>query len=128
MWSTPAKVVGGLMVVAISFATTLHLLKRYTNKCISGDLIALSPPFKSFGGKAFVAGTQVPDGDSTGEPLRSTLVLCEDEKRLGPARSLHTDIRDKGLGRYSHWGADVIFSTSDNSDPNTNHRHYAYVR
>jgi hypothetical protein len=128
MWSTLAKVVGGLMVVAISFGTTLHLLKRYTNKCMSGDLVALNPPFGSFGGKAFIAGLQVPDGDSNGEPSRSTLILCEDERRLGPAHISHGDIRDKGLGRYSHWGVDMIFSTSDNSDPNSNHRRYAYVR
>jgi hypothetical protein len=128
MWSTLAKIVGGLMVVAISFGTTLHLLKRYTNKCISGDLIPLNPPFKSFGEKAFVLAIQVPDGDSSGQPLRSTLILCEDERQLGPAHSLHADIRAKGLGRYSHWGTDVIFSTSDNADPNTNHRRYSYVR
>jgi hypothetical protein len=127
MWSTLAKIVGGLMVVAISFGTTLHLLKRYSNKCISGDVIALNPPFGSFGEKTFITGTAVPDGDSSGQPLRSTLILCEDEKRLGPAHTLHVEIRAKGLGRYSHWGKDVIFSTSDNSDPNTNRRHYSYV-
>jgi pectate lyase len=124
---TLAKIVGGMMVVAISFATTFHLLKRYTNICIGGNPITASAPFKSFGEKGFIAGVQVANGDSSGEPSRSTLILCEDEKRLGPAHSLHTDIRDKGLGRYSHWGAEVVFSTSDNSDPNTNHRRYSYV-
>jgi hypothetical protein len=128
MWSTLAKIIGGLMVVAISFAVTLHLLKRYTNICIGGDLIALKPPFKSFGEKGFIAGAQVPGGDSNEEPTRSTLILCEDEKRLGPVHSLHADIQSKGSGRYSHWGASVIFSTSDSSDPNTNHRYYSYVR
>jgi hypothetical protein len=31
------------------------------------------------------------------------------------------------MGRYSHWCDGLIFSTSDNSDPNTNKRRYGIV-
>jgi hypothetical protein len=60
--------------------------------------------------------------------LQSTLVISEDGKPLGPPHSYHIEIKEKGSGRYSHWGAAtasvVIFSTSDNSDPRTNGRRY----
>ncbi|MBV8755451.1 MAG: hypothetical protein JO328_21565 [Hyphomicrobiales bacterium] len=124
------KVTGALMVIAVSFGITLFYLQRsghVVNDCKSDDLLALKPPFGSYGGKAFVAAFQVPDGDSTQQPKRSTIVLCEDEKRLGPGHTSHDEIRAKGLGRYSHWGFDVVFSSSDNSDPNTNHRRYSYL-
>ncbi len=59
---------------------------------------------------------------------RSTLILLEDDKPLGPAHSAHADIRREGKGRWSHWGARTIwFSTSDNSDPRTNGRQYKVV-
>ena len=52
--------------------------------------------------------------------------LLEDGKPLGPAHALHQSIRDEGGGRYSHWtGNALIFSTSDNSDPNANGRDYS---
>ncbi len=56
---------------------------------------------------------------------KSMLVLYEDGKPLGPPRSAHRDIREKGQGRYSHWGRESLyFSASDNTDPRTNGRKY----
>jgi hypothetical protein len=55
----------------------------------------------------------------------SSLQLYEDGKALGPAHSPHSDIRSQGHGRFSHWGATVYFSTSDNSDPRANGRRYS---
>jgi len=52
------------------------------------------------------------DADST-----SRLELFEDEEPLGPAHALHSDIREVGAGRYSHWGPWLYFSTSDGTDP-----------
>jgi len=62
--------------------------------------------------------------DETG---RSPIRLFEDGEPLGPAHCGHDDIRTLGRGRYSHWGAKVYFSASDNSDPNTNGRVYSVV-
>ena len=55
----------------------------------------------------------------------SRLALFEDGKALGPAHASHDDIRRLGAGRYSHWGAQLYFSTSDNTDPRGNGRHYS---
>lgn len=63
------------------------------------------------------------------DPDVRKLRLLEDGKELGPADAIHDDIRHVGQGRYSHWKAtdgsvSIYFSTSDNSDPNTNGRTY----
>lgn len=63
--------------------------------------------------------------DNVKDNVGSKLVLYEDGKRLGPAHSIHDDIRQKGQGRFSHWGKYVYFSASDNSDPNTNGKKYS---
>lgn len=56
---------------------------------------------------------------------KSTLMLYEDGRPLGPPRSVHQDIRKKGSGRYSHWTREgLYFSASDNTDPRTNGRKY----
>ena len=68
--------------------------------------------------------------DSATRPTRSRLQIYENGKALGPAHSIHADIRAKGLGRFSHWnsgsGVTLRFSSSDNSDPRTNGRIYSF--
>ena len=54
----------------------------------------------------------------------SPVVVCEDDRALGPPHSPHDEIRDLGGGRFSHWGGYVLFSTSDGSDPRINSRRY----
>jgi hypothetical protein len=54
----------------------------------------------------------------------STLTLTENGRELGPAHSLHDHIAKEGAGRFSHWGQDLIFSSSDETDPRTNNREY----
>lgn len=68
---------------------------------------------------------QVPARWESDEIGRSVIVLLEDGQPLGPAHCSHDDIRTLGRGRYSHWGSKVYFSSSDNSDPNTNGRVYS---
>lgn len=60
------------------------------------------------------------DSDTVDSPRQSILEFFEDEKAIGPPHALHDEIRQLGGGRYSHWGGALFFSTSDNSDPNTN--------
>lgn len=56
---------------------------------------------------------------------RSPIVLYEDDRALGPAHSIHYEIAFLGAGRYSHWKLQgMVFSSSDNSNPNTNGRRY----
>ncbi len=64
--------------------------------------------------------------DATGAEGRSTLGLYEDDIPLRPAGALHDDLRGAGHGQYSHWHDRLMFSTSDNTDPNTNGRSYRY--
>ena len=54
----------------------------------------------------------------------SRLRLFEDGRELGPAHSAHDDIRTLGAGHFSHWGNQIYFSSSDNSDPRSNGRRY----
>lgn len=77
----------------------------------------LVPVLKQFDGLADSANS-----------TRSPLVIYEDDHPLGPPHSDHLDIQDIGKGRYSHWkGTGLLFSTSDNSDPNVNGRAYWVV-
>lgn len=64
-------------------------------------------------------------GDTAQLPKASRLILLEDGQIIGPAHTIHEDIRKLGGGCYSHWGNDLYFSTSDNSDPNKNGRRYS---
>ena len=73
-------------------------------------------------------GVKLVAADNNQAPQRSTLILLEDCKPLGPAHSLHADIWAQGKGLYSHWGdppdAVLYFSSRDGSDPRTNRREY----
>jgi len=56
--------------------------------------------------------------------ISSCLRVFEDDREIGPGHASHEEIRSKGAGRYSHWGKELYFSTSDNSDPRSNGRRY----
>lgn len=94
-----------------------------------GPRTILKRPFKAE--KGFAVSADLPQfqdvADAVEFPAYSTLVLCEDKKPLGPPHSQHDDIRGKGLGRYSHWNGFLIFSASDNSDPQTNMHEYTVL-
>lgn len=57
----------------------------------------------------------------------SKLVLIEDGVPLSNGHASHDDIRTKGAGRYSHWGAHIYFAASDNSNPASNGKVYEIV-
>ena len=70
--------------------------------------------------------------DNSNNPFQSTLRLFEGSLELGPAHSLHANIKNLGQGRFSHWaaidgsGEGLHFSASDNTDPRTNGKTYSY--
>lgn len=69
--------------------------------------------------------------DSNANPILSTMQVFENGLAIGPAHSLHADIRTLGKGRYSHWcdssgASSLYFSSSDNSDPRTNGKTYTF--
>lgn len=63
--------------------------------------------------------------DTVAAPRRSTIMLYEDGMPLGFAHTPHAHIEQFGGGRYSHWGDQLLFSSTDNTDPNANGRTYA---
>ncbi len=63
-------------------------------------------------------------GDDSAEPQKSDLLLWENGALLGPAHAYHEVVRTTGAGAYSHWGKELYFSASDNTDPRTNGRSY----
>lgn len=87
----------------------------------------LAGPFKHSGGMQWEA--PLPGlrelADTPEHPRRSPLFVLEDDLRLQIPHGHHPLIRGKGLGRYSHWEDKLLFSTSDNTDPNTNGRAYS---
>ena len=93
--------------------------------------MALKRPFYLFGtGVAYSVKAEALDSlaDSDAAPMRSNYLLCENGYLLGPPHTRHAEIAAKGNGRFSHWsGIGFVFSSSDNSDPNTNGRSYQVV-
>jgi pectate lyase len=91
----------------------------------------LTRPFNKFGSSGFAYTKELPKldipGDVPGGPMRSNLLVCENNSLLGPMRAAHADIAKEGRGRYSHWTTYLVFSASDNTDPNTNGRSYSVV-
>ena len=90
---------------------------------------SLKPPFAKNGEVGWhIALPDISDQASNNDhPNRSQYILCENGAQLGSSNALHANIRDIGKGDYSHWGQYLIFSTSDNSDPNGNNKHYEFV-
>ena len=66
--------------------------------------------------------------DDNDTPARSDLLLLEDGKPLAFPHAMHRNIIKDGRGSYSHWQADLLFSSSDGSDPRKNGRSYVLVK
>ena len=93
----------------------------------------LDMSFEPYGGLCFLARMELMPqhryiasvANHEKDHRRSTLVLMEDGRPLGPAHTSGNVVRAQGGGRYTHWKDVLIFSTPDNSDPNTNGRAYS---
>jgi hypothetical protein len=93
--------------------------------------LQLFRPFQVAGHAAIVSPIQttklepLANDPHKADDTSSPVVLYEDGKLLGPAHNNYTDIQNLGAGRFSHWKeTGIVFSASDNSDPNTNGRVY----
>jgi hypothetical protein len=121
------NVVGAFAIVLVSFFGTMFLMEYLAPLCPQGTAAEFKPPFQMVGSgfAYFATAPALQDrADTDTMPTRSGFLVCEDGHRLGPPHSVHGDIMAKGKGRFSHWLAGFIFSTSDNSDPNSNGRRY----
>jgi hypothetical protein len=126
----------GLAVLLLSFWSTLLLLDGSSDKqpvdpnaCPAGETAILNRPYSSLEGHAYKANVPAfaHQADTATSLFSSPARLCEDKLVLGPPHTYHAEIVSVGLGRYSHFGDDIIFSSSDNSDPNSNGRQYVVV-
>jgi len=95
-----------------------RILRALLRPAYSGALTSFTPER----GCCFLA--PLPQGLLSDRDSASSLRVYEDGKAMGPAHASHAEIRESGAGRYSHWGDQLYFSASDNSDPRTNGRQY----
>ena len=88
--------------------------------------ILLRAPFRYRHGHCFCKDVRqfFGPGDILDKPTDSQLFLFEDGKRIGISHTGIGLIERDGGGNFSHWDGVLYFSTSDNSDPNTNGRSY----
>ncbi len=114
-------------ITSIEDSSSIQTTEPVSQPAIPGQIINLSE-LRQESGHAFILtiNAGVP-GDSLGNGRTSTLQLFENGQALGPAHSLHRDIRNIGQGRFSHWGNQLYFSSSDNSNPANNRRVYSYT-
>jgi hypothetical protein len=130
-WNRSTKVIFALSTIAIYFALAGWLTYSYVDPAPKGKkAIQIMRPFQTVSpsaviGRGFNFEIMNDLADSADNNERSPVVIYEDGKPLGPPHSSYADIRDLGMGRFSHWnGQGFVFSSSDNSDPNTNGRKY----
>ena len=93
--------------------------------------IVLRPPFEHYDSERYTYRARARlafASVDTATEKHATVELTENGKRLGPANSSRDDIATRGHGRYSFMqdgmSQVLFFSTSDDSDPNTNGRVY----
>ncbi|MHC2251468.1 hypothetical protein ACVILK_001160 [Bradyrhizobium embrapense] len=116
--SFETRIVIGSAIFAFASSAFLHLIPATPpNPNLRGK-------FVNYGGNAYYIVVKYPINE-----LQSAK-LFEDGQPLGPANSELQDIASKGKGRYrlsrqpDETVPVLMFSTSDNSDPNTNGRKY----
>jgi len=79
-------------------------------------------------GRCFIITVpELDEGDSEAAPASSQVRLFENGIELGPAHSPHDRIAENGGGLFSHWGADLYFSSGDSSPPSSNGYDYTVV-
>lgn len=97
------------------------------NSLKQNDTISLQPPFRhsrGTGWKAVLPADLYEIRNTVHHPYRSPLILLEDGKPLRKRFASGLGIHYCGAGAYNHL-EELYFSTSDNSDPNTNGKNYA---
>lgn len=121
--------VGIIALAVLPYEAVVMALSWVDRSCPYGERMEMPRPFQKAGGHSYVAN--IPELEKLADDLNgyhSPLRVCENSQVLGQPHAFHHEIRELGLGRYSHWSSSLFFSTSDNSDPNTNGRSYLLVK
>lgn len=114
-WMAAHPIRAALLVIAL-YLPAAALLRS----AVAPEDGLLRPPFSLSAGHAFAARPVM-------EMAGATLELTEDGLPLGPPASADADVNVLGHGRYSLLAgppAVLLFSSSDNTDPNQNGRRY----
>lgn len=85
----------------------------------------LDRPFGPDGGHAVITGIPEAVRAQLDTATRDLAVVTEDERLLLRPTDDHEYIRREGGGAFSVWGDSIFFSSSDQSNPQTNSRSYA---
>ena len=93
-----------------------------------GRAVEFKGPFPGYGGVAYFA--DFPALEALSDDAYNPPAFAHSAVRGAPAVGPRpfADVADLGKGRFSHWGPHIIFTASDNSNPNTNGRKYAAVK
>jgi hypothetical protein len=133
----------GQAVILSTFLVAFYLVLAVSSPIIKGEpfvpkgeiVVQLIRPFyhegNAYAVPAAVLGVlaEYADDPKVKGGQTSPILLYEDDVLLGPAHNAFFDIHQYGAGRYSHWkDMGIVFSSSDNSDPNTNGRKYWAVK
>jgi hypothetical protein len=116
---------------AVYFPLAVWLDRSYVSKAPKGRIvIQMLMPFERYNHASIPRRDFIKRLNEFGDDPkkegdnRSPLVIYEDGKPLGPGHNTFADIYHLGAGRFSHLNDGIIFSTSDNSDPNANGKKY----
>jgi hypothetical protein len=142
-WNRSTKLACAMVAIAAYVLTAYWLKISYVppivpdaDPKVAGAKFLLRRPFMRFLDSDFgvIARDElfVDLADSADNNERSPIEIYENDKPLGPAHSSHAGVVKIGHGRFSHWErnkvAIIVFSSSDNTDPQTNGRAYWAVR
>lgn len=98
--------------------------RNYWDEILNASpLVDLRPPFTPAGGFAWRADASK-QASTLGEPAR--LMLYEDGVPIGWPNQSPDAIKHWGRGRYGVDNGDLVFSSTDNSDPHQGGRSYQY--
>ena len=124
-WTLSQTIKAVLVLLAVYFPVALYLRASYVPQPDPPKVAQLSGPFRRVNQTAWRIDLP-PKLDAIADfdvnPSRSTLVVLENGRPLGPPHAGWNAIN----GSYWHLrGEGLIFSASDNSDPNSNGRTYS---
>ncbi|MCP5143954.1 MAG: radical SAM protein [Gammaproteobacteria bacterium] len=105
----------------------MNVLRWFSRRAQTADERSIiRGPFTHLDGSIWRARGVTSGGDHQTGRYASQLKLYENGEPMLAAHQPYTAIQLGGEGRYNHWESDLLFSTSDGSDPNTNGRTYSY--
>jgi hypothetical protein len=106
--------------------------RRYARPGVANSEILLRPFMPLTDDSKFAVRGYVVYFADDADSEHSRLLLYEDDRPLGPSDSTLDEIIKTGMGRFTHSTKGRLsfftFSSSDNTDPNTNGRTYWGVR